>query len=105
MPHKSCYRKGARHDDASDGSRVRRRPATPLSAAQRREKAKILDEFCQTTGLHRKAAIRLLNETSHPKLVQRGRPRKYGPEVVEPLRQIWEVGDPHVWQAPEGGHA
>jgi hypothetical protein len=71
MPHKSCYRKQARHDDASDGSRVRRRPATPLSAAQRREKAKIFDEFCQTTGLHRKAAVRLLNETSYPKLDQR----------------------------------
>src|SRR5215216_4509020 len=62
-------------------------------AARRRDKQKILDEFCQTTGWHRKAAIRLLNEESRPKAVRRGRPRKYGPEVVEPLRVVWEVGD------------
>ena len=29
-------------------------------AARRAEKGRILDEFCATTGMHRKAAIRLL---------------------------------------------
>lgn len=62
-------------------------------AARRRDKKRILDEFCQTTGWHRKAAIRLLNEESRPKAARRGRPWKYGGEVMEPLRQIWEVGD------------
>lgn len=62
-------------------------------AARRRDKAKILDEFCQTTGWHRKAAIRLLNEGELPKAARRGRPRKYGPEVVDPLRLVWEIGD------------
>jgi hypothetical protein len=62
-------------------------------AARRREKAKILDEFCQATGFHRKAAVRLLNEEPQAKAVRRGRPRKYGPEVVEPLRLVWETGD------------
>ena len=62
-------------------------------AARRRDKGKILDEFCQTTGLHRKAAIRLLTKESRPKAVRRGRPRKYGPEVIEPLLHLWEMGD------------
>ncbi len=61
--------------------------------ARRREKGKILDEFCRTTGLHRKAAVRLLNQESRPRAVGRGRPRRYGPEVLEPLRRIWETGD------------
>src|SRR5436190_19057009 len=34
MTHKYCYSKRVRHDDASDGTRVRRRPATPLSGRQ-----------------------------------------------------------------------
>jgi hypothetical protein len=33
-------------------------------AASRKEKARILDEFCSMTGLHRKAAIRLLDQPS-----------------------------------------
>ena len=34
--------------------------------AGRKEKQRILDEFCETTGMHRKAAIRLLNRESMP---------------------------------------
>jgi predicted DNA-binding transcriptional regulator AlpA len=62
-------------------------------AASRRAKKTILNEFCQTTGLHRKAVIRLLNQSGGPKAVPRGRPRRYGPEVVEPLVRVWEMGD------------
>src|SRR6266508_2106969 len=62
-------------------------------AAQRKVKKRILDEFCQTTGMHRKAAIRRLNEGRGPALVRPGRPRRYGPKVGEALVQIWEVGD------------
>ena len=62
-------------------------------AAGRRDKQKILDEFCQTTGHHRKAAIRLLNKELRPRLARRGRPRRYGSEVLEPLRLVWETGD------------
>ena len=53
-------------------------------AARRRDKGKILDEFCKTAGMERKSAIRLLNRESRPQAVRRGRPRKYGPEVVAP---------------------
>ncbi len=62
-------------------------------SARKRDKKHILDEFCQTTGLHRKAAIRLLNEKKQAKVGRRGRPPKYGPEVVAPLHRVWEVGD------------
>ena len=62
-------------------------------AARRRDKGKILDEFCETTGLQRKSAIRLLNKESWPKPVGRGRPRKYGLEVETPLLRVWEMGD------------
>lgn len=61
--------------------------------AKKGVKQKILDEFCETTGRHRKAAIRLLNLTARPKARRRGRPRRYGAEVTAALVQIWEVGD------------
>ena len=62
-------------------------------AARKGVKKKILDEFCQTTGMHRKAAIRLLNHSARPRAVGRGRPRRYGPEVSAALVKLWEVGD------------
>lgn len=62
-------------------------------AAKKGVKKKILDEFCQTTGMHRKAAIRLLNRSGRPRAVGQGRPRRYGPEVSAALVKVWEVGD------------
>ena len=58
------------------------------------EKTKILDEFTKATGLHRKAAIRLLNRANKPKSIRRrGRPMKYNNEVVMALKTAWEAGD------------
>lgn len=57
------------------------------------EKGRILEEFCAATGLHRKAAIRLLNQDGQPKTVRRGRPRRYGQAVMEALRLVWEMSD------------
>ena len=63
-------------------------------AARKGSKGKILDEFCRTTGMHRKAAIRLLRSGVKLKPVRsRGRPRRYGPEVAATLVQLWGVGD------------
>lgn len=62
-------------------------------AARRAEKGRILDEFCRTTGMHRKAAIRLLGDVRPLKAGRRPRRRKYGPETAEALRLVWEVGD------------
>ncbi len=69
------------------GLRPRYRTAT------KRVKKRILDEFCQTTGMHRKAAIRLLGRATRPAPVRRGRPRRYGPEVAQVLVKLWEIGD------------
>lgn len=61
--------------------------------AGREEKGKILEEFTQVTGYHRKAVIRLLGREHGPPRCRRGRPRVYGPQVVEALRVTWEVTD------------
>jgi len=63
--------------------------------SSKEEKGKMLDEFTQVTGLHRKAAIRLLNRLSQPRASKRrGRPRRYGTEeVTGALKTIWEAGD------------
>jgi hypothetical protein len=61
--------------------------------ASKREKGVILDEFCKTTGWHRKSAVRLV---CHPPRVVRtglGRPRQYGLVVLAALRRVWEVSD------------
>jgi len=63
--------------------------------ARKREKGRILDEFCSATGMHRKAAIRLLGAGGRlaPAPERKGRPVRYGPEVREVLVKVWEAGD------------
>ncbi len=62
--------------------------------AGKTEKGKILDEFTKTTGLHRKAAIRLLRRAGKPwGNRRRGRPPRYNAEVLEALKAIWEASD------------
>lgn len=66
--------------------------------AGKREKSLILDEFCSTSGYHRKHAIRML---SRKQLIaaktikqKRGRKRIYDPkDLLEPLRHIWLATD------------
>ena len=62
-------------------------------SASRTEKAKILDEFCATTGYHRKSAIRLLCQKPKPQSgKRRGRPPIYvGGEFTSALLLIWEA--------------
>jgi len=62
--------------------------------ARRKEKGKILDEFIQVTGYHRKAVIRLLHRDGLQRQgKRRGRRRHYGHEVVDALRKVWEASD------------
>lgn len=62
--------------------------------ASKTEKGKILDEFVQVTGLHRKAAIRLLNmEKRNGSGKRRGRKRTYGLEVAGALQKLWAASD------------
>lgn len=62
--------------------------------ATKKEKGRILDEATRVTGYHRKALIRLVHR-GHKGLRRgrRGRPRKYGPGVVQGLRAVWEATD------------
>ncbi len=62
--------------------------------ASKKEKGRILDEFTQVVGCHRKAAIRLLHRVSLQRQGRRrGRRRRYGDEVVNALRKVWEASD------------
>jgi hypothetical protein len=62
--------------------------------AKRKEKGRILDEFTQAAGYHRKSAVRLLGRGPRaPNHGRQGRPRKYGSEVVKALKLAWEVTD------------
>lgn len=57
--------------------------------ADRAAKGHLLDEVCDVTGYHRKAAIRLLRRAAPRPGRRRGRPVQYGPEVVRALEAIW----------------
>ena len=50
--------------------------------ADRTARGHLLDEVCEVTGYHRKAAIRLCGGAARSKQPRRGRPVRYGPEVV-----------------------
>jgi len=63
-------------------------------SVSRKEKGRILDEFTNVTGLHRKAAIRLLHRRGRAKVKRRrGWPRCYSHDVVSALRVVWEATD------------
>ena len=62
--------------------------------ASKKEKGKILDEFTQVIGCHRKAAIRLLHRgNSSGTKRKRGRPPRYIGAVADALRVAWEATD------------
>lgn len=57
----------------------------------RTEKTKILDEFVATTGLHRKAAIRVLRQGYQRGPEPRGRPRVYTGAAIAALVTVWRI--------------
>ena len=61
----------------------------------RKGKSQILNEFCSTSGLHRKHVIRLLNGIPiSQKELPAPRVKKYDPdEVLHPLKEIWLATD------------
>ena len=61
--------------------------------AGREQKRKILDEFCEVTGYHRKYALRILNgppPEAKPRKRRKRRPT-YGTKVIAVLAAIWEA--------------
>jgi hypothetical protein len=62
-------------------------------AASRAEKGRLLDEVVAVTGLHRKAAIRLLRRPPRAPTGQSraGRPRVYGPAVAQAAEVLWQA--------------
>jgi hypothetical protein len=63
-------------------------------SSSKKEKKKILDEFCATCNYNRKYAVRLLNYKTIPKisknLSRRGRKKHYNnPVILTVLRDIW----------------
>ena len=62
--------------------------------ATKKDKIKILDEFVQNTGYHRKYALALLHNRRRQKAATgRRRKRIYTPDVVDALTFIWEVSN------------
>jgi hypothetical protein len=62
-------------------------------AAGRPERGKILDEFTNLTGFHRKHAIRVLAKEPRDRPQKRARARLYGQPVKEALITVWEAAD------------
>jgi hypothetical protein len=65
------------------------------SGASKKMKTKILDEFKAATGMHRKAAIRLINRQEIKKDGRKrpGRPKLYSLEATSALKVAWEASD------------
>jgi Integrase core domain len=61
--------------------------------ATRAEKRRLLDEVVVVTGMHRKAAIRLLRRAprARPTPGPGGRPREYGPDVAAAAAIVWQA--------------
>ena len=61
--------------------------------APRAEKHRLLDEIVAVTGIHRKAAIRLLRRAPRPRATPGpgGRPREYGPAVAAAAEVLWQA--------------
>lgn len=65
---------------------------TRYQNSTKKQKTKILDEFCATTKLSRKHAIRAMNGKVNLKLIKPGRKAKYGSgEFLLHLVELWEL--------------
>jgi hypothetical protein len=60
--------------------------------AGRVHKSRILDEFCENCGYHRKPAVRLLARPARPRR-KPGSRRRYGEETVTLLKEFWLATD------------
>jgi hypothetical protein len=64
------------------------------SNSTKKEKGKILDEYCKVCKYTRKHAIRVLNAKIHPRIHRPGPRSKYNhPDVVKELKNLWLMMD------------
>lgn len=70
--------------------------------AGKKRKGQMLDDFCSLTGYNRSYAARKLrslkttrscNKAKKALQRSRGRKRRYGPECLDPLKQVWAILD------------
>jgi hypothetical protein len=61
--------------------------------ASRRDKSRLLDEFCRVTDRDRKVAIRLLRHPPTRAHRRAGRPRQYLSTLRPVLEEVWEASD------------
>src|SRR5262245_21033757 len=97
LPQNRCYqvphRKGAPVTEPArrEYAAVMR---TRYQQANRQERGRLLDEYCRTTGCHRKAAIRRLRQAPRPRRRPAGRPLQYVPhELAAVLEPAWLASD------------
>src|ERR1700730_6365526 len=80
----------------SQRTALTRQIARRYHAANKTDKATILDELCAVTGWHRDHARKALRTALKPKTVPRQRKRRdpvYGADVITALRKVWAVLD------------
>lgn len=67
-------------------------------AKSRRERSRILDEFCQTYRCHRKHALRLMNgpTPTEKRPARKRRKALYGARIISILESIWESSG-YLW--------
>lgn len=65
------------------------------AAEGKRDKSRILDEYCKNTGQNRKYVITkmLSDQKRKPKATKKGKPVKYGGEVTAVLVDLWKIFD------------
>jgi hypothetical protein len=86
-----CYRKEG-EGDTTQHKEYAQALRTRYENGTKEQKGRMLDEFTQISGLHRKAAIRLLRKPEKRVSRRPGRKREYM-DLVEPLKTIWEASD------------
>ena len=59
--------------------------------ASKKEKGKILDEFCESYECSRGHAIKMLGRNLEPSISGRGRRRKYDPKMIPHLVRYWKL--------------
>src|SRR6266851_5382016 len=95
-PQNRCYRRHRKGAPVTE--HTRREYAAVMrpryQQADKRERGRLLDEYCRTTGCHRKAAIRRLRGAPSPPGRAPGRPARYAARELGPtLERAWLASD------------